>query len=37
MDIGDIMNLRNKIFNKVSRFGMEEVKKFETSSCNVLL
>lgn len=26
------MNLRNKIFKKVSCFGMEEVKKFETSS-----
>ncbi len=26
------LNLRNKIFKKVSKFGMEEIKKFETSS-----
>ncbi|MBQ9072197.1 MAG: ABC transporter ATP-binding protein [Bacilli bacterium] len=26
------LNLRNKIFRKVGKFGMEEIKKFETSS-----
>ena len=26
------LNLRSKIFRKVSKFGMEEIKKFETSS-----